>query len=218
MMFLHKHPYKPFVPEGTTRLIVGTIPPPRFSTGDLYNEDVDFCYGSKNGGLWPLLDQIFHLELEYRNTEKAVEQRKDFLKKHHIGICDIVESCERRKFDASDLGMKNIVLRDIFKVLKENPSIETLLFMGGNSQNGPEFLFRKLIKGYKTELIRISERTPRIHRFEFGNRFYTTVSLTSPSNAANRSVGANPEYKKLKTANPDYTVFQFRADQYSIFF
>ena len=45
-MFKHQHPYKPFIPEGTTKLIVGTLPPPRFSFGELKKDDVNFCYGS----------------------------------------------------------------------------------------------------------------------------------------------------------------------------
>jgi len=216
-MFLHKHPYKPFVPEGATKIIMGTIPPPRFSTGDLYAEDVNFCYGSKNGLLWPLLDRIFALDLIYLNTEEAVEQRKSFLKKNRLGICDIVESCEREKFNASDLGMRNIRFRDVFSVLQENPSVGTILFMGGNSKNGPEYLFRKYIKAHRVKLQVISEKNPKIHRFEWSKRSYQTVSLISPSGAANRSIGADPEYKKLKVKDPDYTTFQFRIDQYSIF-
>ncbi|TDI73724.1 MAG: uracil-DNA glycosylase family protein, partial [Bacteroidetes bacterium] len=62
-MFLHSHPYSPFIPENATKLIVGTLPPPRFTTGDLKVGDVDFCYGSRDGYLWPILDRIFGLDL-----------------------------------------------------------------------------------------------------------------------------------------------------------
>lgn len=57
-MWFHEHPYPPYIPENTTRLIVGTFPPPRFSTGDLDDQDIDFvmevvveCYG-KYGIVW----------------------------------------------------------------------------------------------------------------------------------------------------------------------
>jgi len=46
---------------------------------------------------------------------------------------------------------------------------------------------------------------------------YPAVSLISPSGAANRSIGADPEYKKFKVKDPDYATFKFRIDQYSIF-
>jgi len=34
-VFKHQHPYAPFIKNDSTKLIVGTLPPPRFSTGDL---------------------------------------------------------------------------------------------------------------------------------------------------------------------------------------
>ena len=98
-MFEHTHPYPPFNLEHATKLIVGTLPPPRFTTGDLLPEDVDFCYGSKNGMLWPILDQIFDLNLVYENTAHAIEQRSHFLKSRKIGVCDIVAAAQREKVE-----------------------------------------------------------------------------------------------------------------------
>ena len=120
-MFLHTHPYEPYLYPEATKLIVGTLPPPRFTTGALKEGDVDFCYGSRDGQLWRILDTIFHIGLRYENTSYAIEQRKRFLQSRNIGICDIVASAERNKVDATDLGMKNIVLRDLIKILYEYP-------------------------------------------------------------------------------------------------
>lgn len=107
-------------------MIVGTLPPPRFTTGELKPQDVDFCYGSCNGQLWPILDRIFDLGLKYETTEEAVKQRKCFLIDNKIGVCDIVHSAEREKVDASDLGMQNVVLRDLVGYLRRYPNIQTL--------------------------------------------------------------------------------------------
>ena len=199
-------------------MIVGTIPPPRFSSSELFENDVNFCYGSKYGLLWPILNEIFNLNLEFKNSEFAVQQRKEFLAFHKIGICDIVESCERKKYDASDLGMENISLRNIIKYLHKNPTINTLLFMGGNSKNGPEYLFRKHLKKNSLSLDLMEKGAPRIHKLELENRTIKTVSLISPSNAANRSIGANPEYKKLKVKDNSFTTLRFRLMQYKRFF
>ena len=125
-LFLHKHPYKPFIQDDTTKLIVGTLPPPRFSTGDLLEKDVNFCYGSYYNSLWLFIDKIHKLGLRYDNSQEAIDERKRYLIKHKIGVCDIVESAERDKIDASDLGMKNIVLRDVVAYLKQYPRIDTL--------------------------------------------------------------------------------------------
>lgn len=164
-MFLHKHPYKPFIQTDTKKLIVGTLPPPRFSTGELLEKDVDFCYGSYYNSLWLYIDEIHSLNLRYDNSDEAVKERKQFLIKNKIGVCDIVESCERKKIDASDLGMTNIKLRNLIGFIKQYPNIDTLLFTGGNSKNGPEYFFRKHLKDHNLKLELISDEIPRMHQF-----------------------------------------------------
>ena len=226
-MFFHKHPYQPFIQNDTTKLIVGTLPPPRFSTGELLEKDVDFCYGSYYNSLWLFIDKIHNLNLRYDNSQDAIEERKRFLIQHKIGVCDIVESAERKKIDASDLGMTNIVLRDIIGYIKHYPTIDTLLFTGGNSKNGPEYFFRKHIKDYNIKLKVVSNEVPRIHEFVIpiegkkpteATRKIKTVSLTSGSGAANISISRLPLYKQLKAKNPDFNTFDFRVMQYSEFF
>jgi len=213
-LFFHKHPYKPYIPENATTLIVGTLPPPRFSIGELKKEDVNFCYGSRDGQLWPILNYIFNLNLKFETTSEAIKERKGFLIGQKIGICDIVESCKRKKVDASDLGMHDIKLRDLINYLKKHPLIDTLLFMGGNSKNGPEYFFRKHLKDYDLKLELISDEVPRIHQFNLKNRIIKTISLTAPSGAANRAIGSMDLYKELKQQNPNFNTFDFRVLQY----
>lgn len=122
------------------------MPPPRFSIGELLEKDVDFCYGSYYNSLWLFIDNIHDLNFRYDNSIEAVEQRKHFLIKHKIGICDIVESAEREKVDASDLGLKNIKLRNIIGYLNQYSRITTLLFTGGNSKNGPSIFLESTSK------------------------------------------------------------------------
>ncbi|MCE2611413.1 uracil-DNA glycosylase family protein [Flavobacteriaceae bacterium D16] len=222
-MFLHKHPYEPFLFEGVQKLIVGTLPPPRFTTGELKPGDVDFCYGSRDGQLWRILDRIFDLDLIYETSPVAVTQRKDFLRSRKIGICDIVDIANREKVDASDLGMRDIRLRDLLGYLQAYPTIDTLLFTGGNSKNGPEYLFRRLLREQGLQLIAVSEEIPRQYRLELplsGGRVREvhTVSLTAPSGSANRAVGGILEYKARKAQDPSYTVLDFRIEQYRKFF
>lgn len=219
-LFHHKHPFPPFIPEGATKLIVGTLPPPRFTKRQLREDDVDFCYGSGDGLLWKVLDRIFDLNLKFENSSEAVEQRKDFLRERGIGICDVVESSRREKVDASDLGMKKVELRDMIGILRENPKIETLLFTGGNSKNGPEYFFRKYLKqsGRGIRLKIVSNIPPRIHEFVLDGRIINTVSLTAPSGAANISIGSSELYKELKKKNPEFNTLDFRVLQYKEFF
>ena len=232
-MFFHKHPYQPFIQKDTKKLIVGTLPPPRFSTGQLLEKDVNFCYGSYYNSLWLYIAKIHGLNLRYDNSQEAIDERKAFLIKHQIGVCDIVESAEREKIDASDLGMQNIKLRNVIDYIKKHPSIETLLFTGGNSKNGPEYFFRKHIREHNVKLELVSNEVPKIHQFVLPienvmspralnamssgvetSRKIKTVSLTSSSGSANRAIGSMALYKHLKASNPKFNTFDFRVMQY----
>lgn len=217
-IFHHIHPYAPFNLEDATKLIVGTLPPPRFTSGILKPGDVHFSYGSIDGQLWPILDRIFDIGLVYEDTEKARQQRQDFLRSRRIGICDIVASAKRVKVDASDIGMAAVELRDLFTYLSNAPNVGTLLFTGGNSKNGPEYFFRRLAKQKGIKLQVVSDVVPRIHQFEWEGRTIKTVSLTAPSGAANRAVGSLALYKELKSQNPVFNTIDFRVLQYSPFF
>ncbi len=53
-----------------------------------------------------------------------------------------------------------------------------------------------------------------MHQFLLDDRIVTTVSLTSPSNAANRPLGATQLYTQRKQENPGYTTFDYRVEQY----
>ncbi len=219
-MFHHIHPYSPYIPDTATKLIVGTLPPPRFTTGELKEGDVDFCYGSRDGQLWTILDKIFELDLKFENTAEAIAQREHFLIKRGIGICDMVASAKRKKIDASDIGMQQVELRDLVKVLQKHKKINTLLFTGGNSKNGPEYFFRRNLRIYNVNLKLVSNQRPRIHSFELpeDGRTIKTVSLIAPSGSANRAVGSLASYKKMKAENPELTAIDFRVRQYRPFF
>jgi len=219
-MFKHQHPYPPIIYPDTEKLIVGTLPPPRFTTRELKPGDVDFAYGSIDGQLWKILSRIFGVELLYENSEKAKEQRSNLLIENKIGICDMVECAFRDKIDASDLGIKQATFRPLIPLLKKNSSIRRILFTGGNSKGGPEYFFRKYLKQNFPEikLERINAETPKIHQFELEGRKIETVSLTAPSGSANRAVGSMDLYKELKAKKPEFTTIDFRVMQYSEFF
>lgn len=92
--------------------------------------------------------------------------------------------------------------------------------MGGNSKNGPEYLFRKQLRQFNLKLDLISNEIPRIHSFILPGtqRRIKTVSLTAPSGSANRAVGSLESYKKRKREDPNFNTLDFRILQYRKFF
>lgn len=108
-------------------------------------------------------------------------------------------------------------MRNIIGYLKEFPNIDTLLFTGGNSKNGPEYFFRKHIKLFQLKLELVCNEVPRIHQFTLNGRVIKKVSLTSGSGAANISISRLPLYKHLKAKNTAFNTFDFRVLQYQEF-
>jgi len=87
-------------------------------------------------------------------------EREHKIKREKIGICDIVGAAYRDKVDASDLGMKKVVLRDLLDILGKNPNVDSLIFTGGNSKNGPEYFFRQLLKKTRPFTIMCGRSSP----------------------------------------------------------
>jgi hypothetical protein len=111
--------------------------------------------------------------------------------------------------------MLHIKCRDILAELASCPSADTLLFMGGSSKNGPEYLFRKELRKRGIPLVCTSDRVPKAHSLVVCGRTVRTVSLTSPSNAANRAIGSTRLFKARKAENPSYSTFDYRCEQYA---
>lgn len=125
-----KHPYYPFVPEEATKLIIGTMPPYRFciTPKELYDDDVDFYYGSKDNYFWDLLSELAGTKLDKENTQTAIVQRKALLKNLHTGITDIIDQCTHTDGKSDDLSLNDIVLKPINELLSNYPKIDTLIY------------------------------------------------------------------------------------------
>jgi G:T/U-mismatch repair DNA glycosylase len=125
------HPYREYIPENASKLIIGTIPPFRFCVSGekrLYPRDVDFYYGSRDNGFWSLMSEVTQVKLCYENTKKAVDQRKRLLKELNAGITDIVEKCIHKDGKSDDASLEIIELKDLNKLLLNYPNIEELIY------------------------------------------------------------------------------------------
>lgn len=183
------HPYEPFIFSDTKKLIIGTIPPPRFCNikKKLYPSDVDFYYGSRDNHFWDIMSEVFDTPLT-RGTSTSILERKCLLQEHHIGICDILKNAERKKFNSSadkDLIVKNNDILNLEVLLQKFPNITTLIYTSNK------------VKSF------IYQRTKREHRLKNGQRSiclnnikepYRVMILPSPS-TRNASI---PYEKKIE--------------------
>lgn len=125
------HPYEPYIPDGATKLIIGTMPPFRFCTAGgrkLHENDVDFYYGSRDNAFWKLVSEVTGVHLDFVHSPEAVNQRKQLLTQLHMGITDIVESCIHRDGKSDDGSLLDIQPKPLDQLLQSYPHITELIY------------------------------------------------------------------------------------------
>lgn len=178
------HPFEPYIPADSEKLIIGTIPPPRFCKEpyQLYENDVNFYYGSRDNYFWGILEEVFERKLDYSNTEQAVQQRKDLLKELKIGITDIVDSCLHNGGSAKDSDLKDIEYKDIKSLLQKYPAIDTLIYTS-------EFVKKLMNKHFGTSHSIVDPSNRKKQSVKIGGKEYQVKILYSPSPLALINLG-----------------------------
>jgi len=231
------HPYFPFIPDKAAVLFVGSFPPIRlirktnnYSSDPLttiYNsyltrnrkrgKDIDFYYGTSDNYFWKILAEIFQKQLD--NKEAIIR----FLEMSDIGITDVAEVIIRKLLDtesgryllpdkiakpydkyrvsSSDTCIVIQKPRDIISVILKYNYLQRILFAGRLAYQS----FRK----YLPSSIIIQNNV-----MDIDNRKIRLIQLPSSSGAANISIGACQDYKRIKKENPNYTIFNYRVDIY----
>jgi len=193
-----KHPFEPFIPLGSTKLIIGTIPPQRFClpTPVLNEQDVNFYYGSCDNSFWDLISSSFDVKFDKANTDNAILQRKNFLKSKQIGITDIVDICIHKDGLSSDDKLIEITFKNLKKLLSDNPQIDTLIY---TSEYVKKFINRKFYEEIgKTFCHNFSNIDKKIQHIFIGEKKYTVMILHSPSPSGLRRLGTNGKEKRLQ--------------------
>ena len=99
------HEFDAFFDKDSQVLILGTIPSPK-------SREQGFYYGHPQNRFWKVLADV--LDEEFPQT---VEERKGFLKRNHIALWDVLESCEIK--GASDVSIRNARPNDMNRILQE---------------------------------------------------------------------------------------------------
>lgn len=172
---IDEHPYEPNISDESTKLIIGTMPPPRFCSKPkkLYPSDVDFYYGSRDNHFWDIVSEVFNTSLT-RGTSTAITEREKLLHNNKIGICDILVKSKREKIDsASD---NNIIIDDesyfldIEDLLNKYPNIKILIY---TSQIVKSFIYKKTKKEHR----KINNEM----EIKLNDTSYKVIILPSPS-------------------------------------
>lgn len=191
MDIIEYHPYKPFIPPQSKKLIIGNFPIGKFSNPSRFHErkvgEIDFYYGGSSNKFWKLMSQCFGLPL---NNMTII---KKFLKDHHFALADILLSCRRVNGSALDTALYDKTYNtDLAKII-EKEDFQELLFTSRHVYTQ----FRKHIGKF-----------PEIKQ----------TILISPSPTAVRGLGKNREYLELKKKRSNLSIEEFRLMKYKQIF
>ena len=180
------HPFAPEIPEGATKLIIGTMPPYRFCNTDemLYDDDVNFYYGSRDNYFWELVSDASGKRLTYANTQEAINERKKLLADLHMGMVDMIVSCVHKDGKADDESLCDIEERDNLKaILHEHSKIDTLIYTN-KSANILKWVNKSSDKQYHEGWDKSKTHASVV----IDKKAYKVIRLYSPSPYALRSV------------------------------
>ena len=117
-----------FLPGGARILILGSFPSKE-------SRKQGFYYAHKNNRFFPVLAALFE-----EKVPLTIQERKEFLAKHHIALSDVIYSCDIHA--SSDTSIKNVVPRDIKAILQKYP-IEKVFTTGKKASELYQIYFDK---------------------------------------------------------------------------
>ena len=101
---LVSHEFPPVYDRTSRVLLLGSIPSPK-------SREVGFYYGHPQNRFWKVLAQVLG-----ETVPETIPQKKAMLKKHHIALWDVLESCTI--VGASDTSIEDVVPNKISELVQ----------------------------------------------------------------------------------------------------
>ena len=141
--------FPPIIDDYSEIIILGSIPGVKSLEKQQY-------YGHPQNKFWKIIFELLDEEF----TEDY-DQRIQTLKKHHIALWDVIDSCERR--GSLDSEIKNEEANQIGELLENYPNIKAIFCNGGKSYKN---LQKILGKNYKIPVFLLPSTSP-LHTVSF---------------------------------------------------
>lgn len=109
------HPFAPEYDSNSQILILGSFP-------SVQSRKQNFYYAHPQNRFWKILGQIFDEEVG-----SSIEQKKAFLKKHHIALWDVIEQCSIQ--GSSDSSIRDVIPTNLSYILDQSKI--TTIFCNG---------------------------------------------------------------------------------------
>jgi len=140
------HPFDEFIPEDAATLVIGTFPTSQS------NARFKFYYGGEKSNFWPLMEETFNESFKFKSQLVAVEERKCFLKKHKIGMTDILLKCYRLHNRSGDEYLTPILFKNILSLLRQHNLIDKIILTSRTHIIGALGLFKTYLLQNNQEL------------------------------------------------------------------
>jgi len=141
--------FSPIIDNASKILILGSIPGVKSLEKQQY-------YGHPQNKFWKIIFELFHEEFTENYNERIA-----ILKKHHIALWDVIDSCERK--GSLDSEIKNEEANQIPELLEEYPNVKAIFCNGGKSYKN---LQKLLGKNFKIPIYLLPSTSP-LHTISF---------------------------------------------------
>lgn len=135
--------FPPIIDDASKILILGSIPGVKSLEKQQY-------YAHPQNAFWKIIFALFEEEF----TENYAE-RIQVLKKHHIALWDVIDSCERK--GSLDSEIRNEEANQIAELLDKHPNIRAIFCNGGKSYKN---LQKILGKNFKIPIFLLPSTSP----------------------------------------------------------
>lgn len=112
-----EHPIRPTYDSDSEILILGSFPSPK-------SRESRYFYGHPQNRFWKVVASLFDDEVP-----QSVSEKEAFLRKHHIAVWDVIQSCTIT--GASDSSITDVVANDIRPIL--NTANIRAIFVNGKT-------------------------------------------------------------------------------------
>lgn len=122
------HPLKPFLPEGTQLLMLGSFPPPQ------KRWCIDFFYPNYINDMWRIMGLLFYKDKDHFVDTQNKCFKKDtiitFLKQKGIALYDTANAVKRLQDNASDKFLEIVNPTDLPALLDRIPQCKAVVTTG----------------------------------------------------------------------------------------
>lgn len=151
--------FPPLIDSQSEILILGSIP-------GVKSLEMQQYYAHPQNKFWKIIFELFN-----ENFTEDYRERIEILKKHHMALWDVIDSCERK--GSLDSEIRNEEANQIAELVEKYPNIKAIFCNGGKSYKN---LQKVLGKNYKLPIILLPSTSP-LHTVSFDKKLEEWVKI-----------------------------------------